>query len=153
MGPAVLAVVVLGQSLTLLPARPYYYVYEQPLKFNVWWETHGAFLDQAGDFLTEKPDAEDLTVLTFSPGSLMFFFPGDVRILIPDSGWGENDVRKLEQSDYLVFDYEFRHLEQHPRIVEETEGVEPDHTINFQGRTVVWIYKVSDLPPSAFIPD
>ena len=153
LAPAALAVVLLAQVLTFLPAAPYYYVYNQPLKFNVWWETHGAFLDQAGDYFAAKPNAEDLTVMSFSPGSIMFFHPGETLLLIPDGEWNENDVEKLSRSDYLVLDFEFRNLIRPPRIVEETNMVTPEHTIDFQGRTIVWIYRVADLPPSAFIPD
>ena len=151
--PVVLGVVLIGQVLTFLPAVPYYYVYEQPLKTNVWWEVHGAFLDQAGEYIAQKPNAEGLTVITFSPGSLMFFHPGETTLLIPKGGWGADDVRRLEAADYLVFNYEFRNLDSSPRIVHETEGVTPEHTIEFMGRTLVWIYRVVDLPPSAFIPD
>jgi hypothetical protein len=149
------AAILVSQVLSFIPAAPYYYTYNHPLRVNTWWGVHGAFLDQAGDYLAAKPHAEDLGAMTFSPGSLMFFFPGKTHMIVPISNWKARDIERLEQSDYLVIDYILRNKETPPRVITDIDqaGTLPEHTISYQGRTFVWIYKVSDLPPEAFIPD
>jgi hypothetical protein len=148
-----LAGVLVVQVGFILPARPYYYTYLNPLARNVWWGVHGAFLDQAADYLAEKPDAESLTVMTFSPGSFMFFFPGDTRLLTPYPSWNQRDAHNLQESDYLLVNFELTHLSAPPRILAEIADVEPEHVISFQGRDYVWVYLVDDLPDSVFSPD
>ncbi|MEN8243020.1 MAG: hypothetical protein ABFS17_13970 [Chloroflexota bacterium] len=149
----VVAILIVAQIVTILPAKPYYYVYLNPLAGNPWWGVHGAFLDQAADYLAEKPEAESSTVMLFSPGSFMFYYPGDVHYIISKPGWTDSDVRKLEDSDYLVINFELANLNQAPRIIAEISDVEPEYTISFQGREYVWVYPVEDLPASVFVPD
>jgi uncharacterized membrane protein len=141
------------QVITFLPARPYYYTYNQPFRTTPWWGTHGAFLDQAADYLAAKPNAAELTVMTPSPGSFMFFFPGETKFLVPEPGWRDVDAERLANSDYLIVDFTTRTKPNPPRVVTDIAEVIPEHTISFQGRELVWIYKVSDLPPEAFVPD
>jgi len=150
---AFIAGLLLIQTLMILPSRPYYYTYTNPLRTHVWWNEHGAFLDQAADYLAQKTDAEQLTALTYSPGSFMFFFPGKTLMIVPVAKWGNRDVANLEASDYLIIDHAIRYRENPPRIIEEIADVEPEHIISDQGRNLVWIYRVADLPPDVFIPD
>ncbi len=150
-----ITVLLVSQVIVILPAAPYYYTYNNPLRVNTWWCVHGAFLDQAGDYLAAKPDAEELTAMTFSPGSMMFFFPGKTNMIFPIPAWKTRDVERLEESDYLVIDYILRNLKAPPRIIEDIDraGILPEYKISYQGRTFVWIYKVSDLPAEVFIAD
>ncbi len=151
----ILAVLLTTQAALILPAAPYYYTYNQPLTVGRWWDVHGAFLDQAGEYLAAQPNAEDLTVMTFSPGSLMDFFPGEIRLVFPIPRWEERDVRHLTESDYLVLDSTIRLIRNPPRVIADIDqaNISPVFTAGFDGRTLVWVYRVSDLPPEAFIPD
>lgn len=152
---AFLATLLIIQAAKILPAAPYYYTYNQPLTVGRWWDVHGAFLDQAGEYLAAQPNAADLTVMTFSPGSLMDFFPGEIRLVFPLPGWKDRDVRHLSESDYLVLDSTIRLIPNPPRVIADIDraGIQPVFTAGFDGRTLVWVYRVSDLPPEAFIPD
>jgi hypothetical protein len=149
----IVALIIVAQIAIIFPARPYYYVYLNPLAGEVWWGAHGAFLDQAADYLADKPGAETTRVMMFSPGSFMFFFPGQTNYIITQPAWTERDVRVLEDSDYLLINFELANLNQAPRIISEISDVEPEKVISFQGREYVWIYRVDALPASVFIPD
>jgi len=149
----IVAILIVAQIVTILPARPYYYTYLNPLAGDVWCGVHGAFLDQAADYLADKPEAESSTVMLFSPGSFMFYYPGEVHYIIPRPDWTKSDTSNLKDSDYLVVNFELATLNQAPRIIAEISEVEPEHVISFQGREYVWVYRVEDLPASVFIPD
>jgi 4-amino-4-deoxy-L-arabinose transferase-like glycosyltransferase len=152
--PWTAAVVLLVLQVGIIfPARPYYYTYLNPFEGDVWWGVHGAFLDQAAEYLAEKPDAEELGAMTFSPGSFMFFFPGKTYALGTYHTWNPTNAQNLSDSDYLIVNFEISHLTNPPRIIGEIGDVVPEHTITFQGREYVWIYRVDDLPDSVFVPD
>lgn len=142
----------------LAQSFPYYFVYLNPIwgrqQSQVGLGGYGGLLDQAAAYLAEKPDAEDLTVMSwYGPASFSFFFPGETLPLWPVPRWSDVEIQRLRQSDYLVIYHSQFSRNLPPRLIAQLEGVVPEHIVEFNGLKYVYIYKVSDLPAEAFEPD
>jgi len=114
---------------------------------------YGEVLDQAGKYLSEKPDADDLTAMSwYGPGPFSFYFRGITVPLWPSQSWSENEIERLQSSDYLVIYYQHQVNRDLPEILlNSLENIQPEHTIFFKGIEYIRIYKVIDLPEEIFI--
>lgn len=116
---------------------------------------YGEGLDLAAAYLSNKSNAEDLTVLSWwGIGGVSYFFPGEVELIPVSPKWTEGLTDKLKRSDYLVVYYVVQHRWNQPAsLMAALEGVEPEHRIWLNDVEYVRIYAVGDLPDVVFIPD
>jgi hypothetical protein len=136
---------------------PYFHSYYNPLLGGAKkaGETRfvgsGEGLDQAGRYLSQKPNAEDLTAMSwYGSGCFSYYFSGKT-IIIP-TGVGDNEyiAKNIVKADYLVVytNQWFRRLP--PQLFDILDHVEPEHTIWINDIEYVRIYKVDELPPEIY---
>ena len=112
--------------------------------FTVGW---GEGLDEAGRYLANKPNAEELTVLSwYEAGSFSYFFPGITLNLPVLSDWTDSSAKKLAQADYVVI-YIHQWQRQIPQaLLQVLFPLEPEYTVWINGLPYVQVYQVSEIP-------
>jgi hypothetical protein len=158
---AFLGILILFQSYNLVSNYPYYYTYRNPITVSINQgilsptpQGYGEVLDVAAKYLSEKPNAKDLTVMSWYSGIIRYLFPGEVEHIRPSPEWSRASVRKLLKSDYLVIYYDAQLRRNLPeKLMHDLSNVIPEHSISFLGTEYIRIYKVSELPSSVFVPD
>ena len=132
---------------------PYFFTYRnQIISESVSLNSYCALMDEAGEYLSKKPNAKELTVLSwYGPGCLSFFFSGKTLPLWPKSYWDETNINKLLTSDYLIITEGTFSRKNLSSLLIGLENETPEKVISFQGNDYVWIYKVDDLPESIFL--
>jgi hypothetical protein len=152
-----MGVIVFFQLGGVIQTYPYYYSYFNPLLggSRVAGESYfigsGEGLDEAGRYLSRKPGAEDMTVLSwYGSGSFSYFFSG-TTIIIP-TGITNNDyiARNLVGADYLVTYTNQWYRRIPPELFEILDNVVPEHSIWINDIEYAHIYAVSELPPEVF---
>jgi 4-amino-4-deoxy-L-arabinose transferase-like glycosyltransferase len=98
--PVLFLVIAGGQIYAAIKTFPYYLTYYNPVAGGsqrapqamlIGW---GEGLDQAGRYLSQKPNSRRLRVLSWFPnGSLSYFFPGKVRPILSEDGLPEDFAR------------------------------------------------------------
>lgn len=159
--PGILVILIIFQLNSLIPYYPYYFTYVNPLIQKIdkgilspQRSNYGEGLDLAAEYLSQRPKAEKVRVMSWYSGVFAYMFPGKVRHLAPRARWSEAEIDKLERSDYLVIYYEQqkrRNLP--PKLMADLEGVMPEHSIFLNGIEYVRIYEVNELPDNVFLPD
>ena len=147
------------QFFGIFRTYPYYFTYYNPLmggsrkageSISV---GEGEGLDQAGLYLSNLPDAEDKTVMSwYGWGSFSYYFSGNTIILPVTDIWSEGLAEKLSVSDYLVV-YQnqwYRRLPEY--LFNLLDQEEPKKTIWLDDIEYVRIYEVVDLPEQIFTP-
>jgi hypothetical protein len=140
----------LGSSLLYYP---YYYTYKNPLVKEGGIHGYGEGLDQAAEYLAQKPHAKDMRVIAYAArGCFSYFFPGQSDIL--KFGFSEDDKPYIEQirnSDYLVF-YTIRQKTKPDdiKLMRFLQDVPPERVIFIDGIEYVRIYKIADLPENIY---
>jgi hypothetical protein len=155
----VLSAVLVVQILGTFQYYPYYFTYNNPimLQLNQGQATgygYGIGLDQAASYLSQKPEADRLTVMSFYSQSLAYLFPGKTFHIRPHPRWSEIEIAKLRKSDYLVIyviQQKARNIPE--KLMNDLDEVQPEHIILIDNVEYVRIYKVSDLPDRVFQPD
>ena len=104
---------------------------------------YGVGLDQAAAYLSQKPNAKELTVMAANGyGCFSYYFPGRTvpmnYLTLSDPGL----VQILESSQYAVVDYFNQRRNQ---IADGLEGIPPEKAIWVNGIEFLRIYKASDL--------
>ncbi len=127
-----------GQLALVLPYRPYYFSYYNPLLGGpraatrvllVGW---GEGLEKAAEYLNAKPHAEEFHVNTGHISQFAPFFRGHT------SGLKDLD---LAESDYYVFYWNYIQRRREPQTLDRFYGVEqPEYVVNVHGIDYVWIY-------------
>ena len=143
--PAVLVLVLLVvQMAILLPHRPYYLTYYNPLvggpkaareALLMGW---GEGYDQAAAYLNERDNAEQLHVTTPTTAAFAPLFRGETWPMDRYFAW---------QSDYVVFYVSEMQRRQQENLVEEyllDPSEEPEHVVSLQGVDYAWIYGNDD---------
>jgi hypothetical protein len=156
-----LGTLIFFQAYSLVLYFPYYYPYVNPITasinkgvFSPIPSGYGEGLDLAAEYLSQKPDAENLTVMSWYAGIPGYLFPGEVEHIKPRPEWPESSVRKLQRSEYLVIYHEAQLRRNHPeKLMHDLADVIPEHSISMFGTEYIRIYKVSELPDSVFVPD
>lgn len=140
-----LILVVFLQALISVPRNPYYGTHFNRLlggpktilgKAIVAGQGQGEGLDQAGEFLSNLPDSENLTAGVLIEEAFGRYFDGLTVVMIDES------------VDYLVFarNWMARETRAHRWEVlwERYQDKEPDFSVSFDGIPYVWVYKVDD---------
>jgi len=155
-GVALIALLQLGSALAFYP---YYYTYYNPIMVWLSGQTpaydYGEGFEQAAAYLTQKPDAESLKVLSFrGRGPFSYFFPGETIILNPlfmEEPGMASMIERLRQADYLVLnDALGMRTERTQLFVSALNGIAPEHTIHIKGIYDIHIYRIADLPTSFY---
>lgn len=149
-----LAILVLGQIGFGIPYAPYYFTYKNPFAREAATLGYGEGLAQASDYLSQKPDAKDITAYVYNGmGTFSFYFPGETLVLkriylIKDEF--DAVTSDMRNSDYLVLYPITRAM--HPeteKLLVELEGVvKPEKVIYINGLEYIQIYRVADIPES-----
>ncbi len=129
----------LVQSLVVLPHHPYYYDFYNPLLgggpvavklIRVGW---GEGMDQVGAYLNTRPNPDKLTVASRF-GKYMVGFKGDIILL--DTTW------QWLHTDYVVFYVQQvqKMLEPSPGVIRYFQRQTPEHVVRLGGIDYAWIY-------------
>jgi 4-amino-4-deoxy-L-arabinose transferase-like glycosyltransferase len=149
--------VVAIQAALSLRAFPYYLTYFNPLLggSRAANETltlgSGEGLDLAADYLNQKPNAEQLKVMSwYGIGPFSYYFKGETVPLYGSRGWIPEDIARLKQLDYLVV-YVNQWKRQLPGgLFPWLEGVKPEYRVWYDGIELVRIYSVESIPAEKF---
>jgi hypothetical protein len=154
-----LMVIFASQIFSYSSYYPYFFDYINPIALMtrgtkpVIDTGYGQGLEIAARYLSSKPGAEDLKVMSWWSTSLDYFFPGKTEQIWIIKNWRQEDVDELRSSDYLVVYYKTQLARRIPEgLMKPLEFVEPELNISIHAADVVRIYKVADLPPEVFVP-
>ncbi|MFN8412893.1 MAG: glycosyltransferase family 39 protein [Anaerolineales bacterium] len=153
------AALIFFQLMSAISFYPYYYTYGNPIIAMITGQEavsdYGEGFEQAALYLSQKPNAASLKVLSFrGRGPFSYFFPGQTIILNPlfieEPNMGSMRER-LAQADYLVINAALGPRTERTKLfVSGLDGVVPEDVINIKGVSTIYIYKISDLPPSFY---
>lgn len=143
-------VIIVGLQMALsLRTYPYYFPYHNPLMggnskapqaIKVGW---GEGLDQAAEYLNQKPNAKGLRVFSwYADGPFSYFFAGRSRRM-----WLDNELDETRWQRFLNSDYAVTYVNQWQRnlpeqVLDYLSNLEPEHTIWINGIEYVRIYKL-----------
>jgi hypothetical protein len=144
---------VASQILLVVQTHPYYWAYYNPLLGGAKRAVasvdvgYGEGLDQAARYLEVKPDANDLTVLSwYGTGPFSYYYSGEVQDMLIRSSWDYSNAKRLAESDYVVT-YVFQWQKGMTKELIDVLGkIEPEHTVILNGAEYAKVYKVSDIP-------
>ncbi len=155
----IMAVLILFQITSSLAYYPYYHTYNNPLLVALTksepQSDYGEGFEKAALYLAQKPDAASLSVVSFrGRGPFSYFFPGHTILLNPlfvePSGMPSLAERFIE-ADYLVVNAAFGpRTERTQYFMDALKNAPVEHEIHIRGVSPIYIYKVSDLPPSFY---
>lgn len=152
----VLAAVFL-QFAGLVGQFPYYYTYNNPFMAALFPGQnpnygYGELLEQAALYLSAKPDAPALKVVSwYAHGAITYFFPGQAENIKLVDNIDDKTVQDIRRSDYLVVYYAQEKRRNMPaNLLRALEPLPPERAIWFNGIEYVRIYKVSDLPANFY---
>jgi hypothetical protein len=156
-----LSALILSQAYSLVSYYPYFYPYVNPIAAKIdrgilasAYNAYGEGLDLAARYLSEKPNPENIRVMSWFAGIPGYLFPGKVRHIKTLPEWTEESTRKLSRSDYLVIYYELQRRRNSPeKLMRDLADVLPEHSIFLYGYEYIRIYRVTELPDSVFVPD
>ena len=152
--------IILFQLVGIFQSYPYYFTYYNPLlggsnqagkSISV---GEGEGLDQAGQYLSSFPNAEELTVMSwYGWGAFSYYFAGNTITFPVTRIWGDGLAEKLSASDYLVV-YQNQWYRRIPPIMfDSLDQVEPLKSVWVDGIEYVRIYDVETLPEKIFNPE
>lgn len=144
---------VASQIMFVVKTHPYYWAYYNPLLGGAKRAVasvdvgYGEGLDQAARYLEAKPDASDLSVLSwYGTGPFSYYFSGEVQDMLIRSSWGYSNAKRLAESDYVVT-YVFQWQKGMTKeLIDILNKIEPEHTVILNGAEYAKVYKVSDIP-------
>jgi hypothetical protein len=136
------------QVVFALNTHPYYLSYYNPMLggirqaqkvLPIGW---GEGLDQAAQYLNEKPNAGRLVAITyFASGCFSYYFEGRIRELVSRE-LSEDDWQKFLESDYAVIYISQRQRKMGLPILDFVSQLEPEHRIWINGLEYARIYKL-----------
>ncbi len=152
-----ICIVVGTQLLIVVRMHPYYWSYynsimggsiKAPEIIDV---GYGEGLDQAAAYLETKPNAIDLTVLSwYGTGPFSYFFSGKTKDMIIRSYWHENNAIKLTESDYIViYVYQWQ-LQYTQPLLDVLANIEPEFLAVINNIEYAKVYNVDDIPQEDF---
>jgi hypothetical protein len=151
-----LALVLAGVQIAyVLPHYPYYFTYKNGLVTSVSAYGYGEGLELAAAYLADKPGAADSRCYVYSGmGTFSFFYPGETDVLkkiyLREQGM-PSIIHDLERADYLVLYMAVQaNQPESKRLLGILEAVKPEKQIYLNGAEYVRIYKVSEIPASAY---
>jgi hypothetical protein len=150
----ILTVLLLIQAVSLFSQFPYYYTYANPI--TAWIRKgsgnpnagYGEGLNLAGEYLSQKPDADQLTAMSwYGIGPFSYFFEGKTDPLLVSQRLDGKTIDSLKAADYLVIYYVNQKRRNLPQdLLSALEGFTPEQVISLNGLEYIRIYKLADLP-------
>jgi hypothetical protein len=149
----ILALVVI-QIVFIIGYYPYYYTYLNPLmqiapaaaKAPIYEDpSYGEGLELAAAYLSQKPEADRMTVMSYGGyGCFSFFFPGKTLVINDVSTINPNPavIKYLQASSYAVLDHRYQEAF---NDLAGFEGLTPERTIWLNGIEYFDIYRAADL--------
>jgi 4-amino-4-deoxy-L-arabinose transferase-like glycosyltransferase len=155
----VMTALILFQIASSLAYYPYYHTYNNPLLVamtkNEPQSDYGEGFEQAAQYLAQKPNAASLNVMSFrGRGPFSYFFPGHTILLNPlfvEPAGMPSLAERFIDADYLVVNAAFG--PRTPRtqyFMNALKDAPVEHEIHIRGVSPIYIYRVSDLPPSFY---
>lgn len=148
------------QAGSALAYYPYYFTYENPVLARLAPRegplfAYGEGLELAARYISEQPDAEDLTALVYySRGCFSYFFPGRSERFKPyyvEPGHEQELRNALAISDYLVIYYAVQgHHEKYADLIHALDPVEPAKEIWLNGYKYAIVYRIDEIPPEIY---
>ena len=143
--------ILIAYAVGTLQTFPYYISYYDPLlggskkAGETRFVGYGEGLDEAGRYLAQKPNADQLTAMAwYGNGCFSYYFPGKTNYFNAHLSWA--DFLEKERSDYLVVYTNQWYRRQPPELFDILERVKPEHSVWIDNIEYVRIYKVSDIP-------
>jgi hypothetical protein len=149
---AVLGIILTIQLISAIGFYPYYITYFDPVLGALLPQSqnptlkvtgYGVGADQAADYLSEKVDAQDLTVMAaYGEGAFSYYFPGKT---VPMNNLDLSDpeiVGILRGSQYAVVDY---YNQKRIGLLTGLEGIKPEKIIWINGMEFLHIYRAADI--------
>ncbi|MEW6404075.1 MAG: glycosyltransferase family 39 protein [Chloroflexota bacterium] len=139
-----------------LPYYPYYITYRNPVISPPAAFAYGVGLDQAAAYLAEKPDAENTVVYAYvGMGTFSYFYPGETlvfkRVHLVNGDF-ETVIAEMHTTDYLVVYSAAQNAQtESQEFLAALENVQPEKVILINGVEYARIYKISDIPESAYL--
>jgi hypothetical protein len=150
----VLGFIIAMHALSNVKHAPYYYTYYNPIlealqpgtqNPTLWWGGYGEALDQAAAYLSQKPNAQNMAVMSFyGYGPFSFLFPGKTIIIneLDMSKMNQQTMEELQMATYVVIDFHSQTKKGQMYLIED---VEPEKVIWFDGVEYIHIYRSEDL--------
>jgi hypothetical protein len=103
----------------------------------------GEGLDQAARYLNQKPDAENLKVISwYSTSSFSFFSKNQTRELGPLGAWTNESWQDFNTSDYAVVYIQELQRNMPAEVLERLAALKPEHSIRIYGIEYVRVYQI-----------
>ncbi|MDD2922571.1 MAG: hypothetical protein PHQ36_09835, partial [Anaerolineales bacterium] len=151
--PIIFIVLMAFQLGSALQNYPYYYTYKNPFVSAGGMQGYGEGLDQAAEYIAQKPNAKELRVIAYAArGCFSYFFAGQSDLL--KIGFAENSlpyIEGIQNADYLVL-YPVREKNKPDDIelMRVLQNVKPERVIFIDGVEYVGIYKIADIPADVY---
>jgi len=141
--------------------HPYYFNYFNPLleglQAGVQYPVfpYGEGLDEAARYLAAKPDARDLTVISYyGRGCFSYLFPGTTKILKPPLFLPGNEsdlIGNIQTSDYLVvYPILQQRLPDYQAFLAALAPIRPEYVVGLNNLEYARVYLVADLPETFY---
>jgi hypothetical protein len=153
---AVASITVL-QGIAALPQHPYYLSAYNALAGGPWLAQKallvgwGEGLEQAADYLNNKPDAAHLRASTFYYRDITTFFKGQGEKLVDDNP--ENPI-PWQGTDYVIFYVnQVQRQIPDPATVAYFQSLTPEYTFERSGIPYIQVYRTPDAIPESLRPN
>jgi len=141
--------------------HPYYFNYFNPLleglQAGVQYPVfpYGEGLDEAARYLAAKPDARDLTAISYyGRGCFSYLFPGTTKILKPPLFLPGNEsdlIGNIQTSDYLVvYPILQQRLPDYQVFLAALAPIRPEYVVGMNNLEYARVYLVADLPETFY---
>jgi 4-amino-4-deoxy-L-arabinose transferase-like glycosyltransferase len=150
LGYALLAGLIGLQAGQLISVHPYYLSYYNPLLggparapevMMIGW---GEGLDQAGRYLSAKPEAADLEVVAwYNQGPFSYFFSGASQHISINTPPSPARLAEILQADYIVVYINQWQRNAPADLLAALSGRQPEHTVWIDGLEYVRIYRMN----------
>ncbi len=150
----ILVVVVIQLGIGL-PYYPYYMTYRNSIISPPAAFAYGIGLDQAADYLAQKPDANNTVVYAYlGMGTFSYFYPGETKVFkrvdLVNSDY-DVIIADMHTSNYLVVYSAAQDAQpESQKFLAAIKDVQPEKIILINGIEYARIYKISDIPESAY---
>jgi hypothetical protein len=150
--PLIFSALLAFQLFSAVSHYPYYYTYKNPFVNFGGIHGYGEGLDQAAEYLAQKPGAKDAYVIAYAGrGCFSYFYPGRTDHMKVGAKDNLPFVEAIQDADYLVV-YNIRQKDRTDgaALIRFLEKVTPEHIVAMDGFEYARIYRIVDLPEDIY---